>query len=70
MKNFATLPRDFSCNILVKNVADFCPYLQEAKMKVFESIPQAEEISKQPRIDSVVWSLVLTLRKIYNEKRQ
>ena len=30
----------------------------------------AEEISKQPSIDSVVWLLVLTLMKIYNEKEQ
>ena len=30
----------------------------------------AEKISKQPSIDSVVWLLVLTLMKIYNEKEQ
>ena len=30
----------------------------------------AEEISKQPSIDSVAWLFVLTLMKIYNEKEQ
>lgn len=39
-------------------------------MKSFKFIPWAEEISKQPSIDSVVWLLVLTLMKIYNEKNQ
>lgn len=39
-------------------------------MKSFGLIPLAEEISKQPSIDSAVWLLVLTLMKIYNEKEQ
>ena len=39
-------------------------------MKSFGLIPLAEEISKQPSIDSVVWLLVVTLMKIYNEKEQ
>jgi hypothetical protein len=30
----------------------------------------AEEISKWPSIDSLVWLLVVTLMKIYNEKEQ
>ena len=67
------LPRDCSCDILVKKVAAFCPCpknLPEAKVKSFELNPLAE-VSKQPSIDSsIVWLLVLTLRKIYNEKEQ
>ena len=39
-------------------------------MKRFELIPLAEEISKEPSIDIVVWVLVLTLIKVYNEKEQ
>ena len=61
------LPRDHSCDILVKKVAAFCPctkILPEAKVKSFGLIPLAEEISKQPSLDSAVWLLVLTLMKI------
>ena len=67
------LPRHLSCDILVKNVVVFCPCLKnlpEAKVKSFGLIPLAEEISKQPHIDSVMWLLVIILRKIYNEKEQ
>ena len=39
-------------------------------MKSFGLNPLAKEISKQPSIDSVVWLLVLTLMKMYNEKEQ
>ena len=66
-------PRDCSCDILVKKVAAFCSCpksLFEAKMKSFGLILLAEEISKQCSIDSVMWLLVLTLMKIYNEKEQ
>lgn len=72
-KSFNMWPRDRSCDVLVKNVGAFCPcpkILPEAKVKSFKFIPWAEEISKQPSIDSVVWLLVLTLMKIYNEKNQ
>ncbi|MGE9574538.1 hypothetical protein ACQP3C_26175 [Escherichia coli] len=58
-KNFSMLPRDCSCNILVKNVAAFCPCLNslpEAKVKSFGLIPLAEETSKQPRLSPVVIS--------------
>ena len=44
--------------------------LPEAKVKSFELIALAEEISKQPSIDTVVWSLVSILIKIYNDKDQ
>ena len=51
------LPRDLSCDILMKKVAPFSPCvksLPEAKVKSFKLIPLAEEISKQPSINSVV----------------
>lgn len=63
-------PRDCFCDILAKNVAAFCPCpksLPEAKLMSFGLIPLAEEISK-PSIDSVLWLLMFTLMKIYNEK--
>lgn len=72
-KNINIWRNNHSCDILVKNVAAFCPCLKglpKAKVKSFELIPLAEEISKQPSIDSAVWLLVLTLMKIYNEKEQ
>lgn len=37
-------------------------------MKRFGLIALAEEMSKQPSIESVVWLLVLILMKIYNER--
>ena len=67
-KNFSMLPRDCSCDILVKYVAAFFSSLKnlpKVKVKRFTLIPLAEEISKQPSIVSVVWLLV-TLMKIYN----
>ena len=39
-------------------------------MKNFELIPLAQENSKQSGLDSVIWFLVATLMKIYNEKEQ
>ena len=66
-KNFNRLTRDRPCDILVKKEAAFCPCLKslpEAKMKSFGLIPLAEEISKQPSLDSAVWLQVLTLMKI------
>ena len=56
-KNFSMLPRDHSCDILVKKVAAFCPCLKSlnvAKGKIFGLVSLAEEISKHPSIDSVV----------------
>ena len=40
------------------------------KVKSFGLISSAEEIPKQPGIDSVVGLLVVSLMKIYNEKEQ
>ena len=67
------LPRDLSCGSLVKKVGVFCPCLKnlpEAKVKSFGLIPLAEEISKQPIINSVVLLSGVTLMKIYNEKEK
>ena len=61
-------PRESSCCILAKNVATFCPCLKtlsEAKMKKFGLILLADEISKQPSVDSVMWLLAVTLKKMY-----
>ena len=44
--------------------------LPEAKEKRLGLIPLSEEISKQPRIDSIVWLLVVTVMNIYNEEKQ
>ena len=67
-------PRDYSCDILVKNVAALSPCLKknlpEAKLKSFGLIQLAEEISKQYNIDFVMWLLVLTLTQIHKEKEQ
>jgi hypothetical protein len=40
--------------------------LLEAKLKNFESMSLAEEISRQPSIESVGWLFVVTLRQTYN----
>ena len=44
--------------------------LSEAKLKSFWLMALAEEISRQPSDDSVLWLLVLTLMEIYDEKEQ
>ena len=47
-ENFSVLPRNHSCDILVKKVAIFCPCpntLPEAKVMSFLLIPLADEIS-------------------------
>lgn len=58
---------------LPENVAAFCPCLEnlpEAKLKSFVLISLAEEILRQPYIDSVMWSLAITLIQIYNNQEQ
>jgi hypothetical protein len=65
-KNFNVWPKDYSrifrgLDNLVKNLIAFCPCskrLPETKLKSFGLIPLAEEISKQPSIDSVVWLVI------------
>ena len=56
-KYFNMWPRDCSCDILVKNVAAFCPCLKslpEAKVKRLRLIALTKEISKKTSIDSVL----------------
>jgi hypothetical protein len=48
-KNFSMWPSDCTCDILMTNVAAFCPCLNslpEAKVKTFRLIALAKEISK------------------------
>ena len=55
-------PKDYSWDILVMNVAAFCPgcnSLLEAKVKRFGLIPLTEEISKHSGMDPVVCLKVL-----------
>lgn len=61
-KNFRMLPRYHSCDILVTNGAAFYPCLKslpESNVKRFRLIALEKEISKQPRINFVLW---LTLK--------
>ena len=69
-RNFCLFVSQKSCDSLV---VAFCPCLKilpEAKVKSFRLISLAEEISKHPNIDSVVWILAVTLMKFYNEEEQ
>ena len=62
-KNFSMLPRDCSCDILVKNVVAFCPCtksLLKTMTKRFRLIALTKEIPKQLSIDCVLW---FTLKK-------
>lgn len=57
-KNFSMWPRDCFCDILVKNVAAFCPCLNslpEAKVKRFILVVLTKEVSKKPSRDLVLW---------------
>ena len=56
-KNLSVLPKDHSCDILVKNVTVFCPCLKslpEAKVKRFRLIALTKEVSKKPSLDFVL----------------
>lgn len=44
--------------------------LPEAKLKCLALMALAEEISRQPRIDSIAWLFMAILMPIYNEKEQ
>jgi hypothetical protein len=57
-KNFRMWHKDCFCDILVKNVATFCPYLKslpEAKVKRLRLIALTKEISKNLSRDFVLW---------------
>lgn len=69
ISNWAT---DHSCEILAKEVAAFCPCmknLSKIKLKSFRLMYLTEENSRQPKIDSMMWLLVVTLMQVYSEKR-
>ena len=55
-KNFSMLPRDCSCDTLMKDVTAYCLFEKVClrRLKSFGSIALAKEISKQPSIYSIV----------------
>jgi hypothetical protein len=73
-KNFNMLPRDCSCDILVKNVAAFCPCLKnlpKVKVKRFILIALTKEVSEMPSIDFVLWlSLMKNILNKYSKFRK
>ena len=69
-KKFSMLPRDYSCDILVKNGDAFSPCLKsmpEAKVKRFRLIILTKEVSKKPSVDSVLW---FTFMKCFDQMYQ
>ena len=67
-KKFSILLTVHSSDILVTNMTAFClcpKSLPEAMVKSFGLISLAEESSKQPSTDLVVWLLVVTLMEIF-----
>lgn len=68
------LPRDFSCDILVKNVDALCPCLKnlpEVKVKSFRLIALAKELSQQPSTDCLVihsWVFLIKCSKLRKDK--
>jgi hypothetical protein len=77
-KNCSMWPRDFFCDVLVKNMAAFCCCLKrlpKAKTKRFIFIASTKEVSKKPNRDFVLWlSLMKNIlnkhSKLRNEKIQ
>jgi hypothetical protein len=52
------------CGVLTRNISAFCPCsknMPEAKLKSFRLMALAEEISRQPKIESIPRLLVATL---------
>ena len=74
-KNIRILPRDCSCDILLKNVTVLCPCqkkicLSAANLENLALTTLAERFFRQPSTDCVAWLLVATLIQIYSEKEQ
>ena len=67
-------PRECFCNILVTNVAAFCPSLKslpESKVKRFILIALTKEVSKKPNKDFVLWlSLMESLLNKHSKLRK
>jgi hypothetical protein len=56
-ENFSMLPVELSCDILIKNVAVFCPCLKslsEYWVKRFRLVALAKEVSKMPSLDFIL----------------
>lgn len=67
------MPRDYSCDILTINVADFClclTNLSDAKFKNYGLIALAEEFSRQPSSGCVLWLLVFILVQITMKRKK
>lgn len=59
--------RDYSCDVLANNVTAFClcpKNLSGVKLKSSGIISLTKEISRQPRINFVVWLLMITVMPI------
>lgn len=74
-ENFSMLPRDSSSDILVKNVAAFCPCpksLPEAKVKRFRLITLTMEVSKKPSFNFalLIASILIKHSKLRVKKLQ
>ena len=57
-KNFNMWPRDCFCDILVKNVTVFCPFLKnipKANIKRFILVVLTKEVSEMTSIEFVLW---------------
>lgn len=64
----ATVFEEHSCDILTENVTAFCPCPKNSpvsKLNSRELIYLAEEVSRQPNTDFIVWLLVITLMQVY-----
>lgn len=71
-ENSSVWPKDYSHDILAKNVTAFCFCLRnllQTKLKSFGLLVLTEK-SEQPSTDSVCWLLVFTPMQIYNEEVQ
>jgi hypothetical protein len=68
---------DSSYDVLVKNVAAFCPcsqHLPEAKVKRFVFTTSTKEVTKNPSIDGVLWftlmkSALISLASLGKKKK-
>ena len=66
-KNFRMWHKDWFCDILVKNVATFCPCLKnlpEAKVKRLVLIALTKEVSKKPSRDFVLWLSLMKFEQV------
>ena len=71
-KNCSMWPRDFFCDVLVKNMAAFCKCLKRLpKVKRFILIASTKEVSKEPNRDFVLWlSLMKSIMNKHSKLRK